>query len=71
MTTQTGLEPIPHPPGHMLVGNLLGLCGFGYRFSSFYREEPHPFVASMVRALEEALQQASRCPASTMAMRSG
>jgi cytochrome P450 len=25
MTTQTGLEPIPHPPGHMLVGNVFDI----------------------------------------------
>jgi cytochrome P450/NADPH-cytochrome P450 reductase len=45
-----------------LTLDTIGLCGFGYRFNSFYREEPHPFVASMVRALEEALQQTSRLP---------
>src|SRR6202453_131507 len=29
-----------------------GLCGFDYRFNSFYRRDYHPFVASLVRSLE-------------------
>ncbi|HEV2461985.1 MAG TPA: cytochrome P450, partial [Ktedonobacterales bacterium] len=37
----------------------IGLCGFGYRFNSFYREDMHPFVASLNRVLT-ALQQASQ-----------
>jgi cytochrome P450/NADPH-cytochrome P450 reductase len=45
-----------------LTLDTIGLCGFGYRFNSFYREEPHPFVASMSRALEEAQRQAARLP---------
>src|SRR3954469_5754344 len=31
----------------------IALCGFGYRFNSFYRDTPHPFVEAMMRTLEE------------------
>ena len=27
-----------------LTLDTIALCGFGYRFNSFYRETPHPFV---------------------------
>ena len=37
-----------------LTLDTVGLCGFGYRFNSFYREGSHPFVAAMVRVLAEA-----------------
>lgn len=43
-----------------LALDTIGLCGFNYRFNSFYREESHPFVTSMVRALDESLSQAQR-----------
>jgi len=43
-----------------LTLDTIGLCGFNYRFNSFYRETPHPFVASMVRALQEAMHQLQR-----------
>ena len=35
-----------------LTLDTIGLCGFNYRFNSFYREDSHPFVIAMVRALE-------------------
>jgi len=35
-----------------LTLDTIGLCGFDYRFNSFYRRDYHPFVASMVRSLE-------------------
>src|SRR5437763_2778887 len=35
-----------------LALDTVGLCGFDYRFNSFYREDYHPFVASLVRSLE-------------------
>ncbi len=35
-----------------LTLDTIGLCGFGYRFNSFYREGFHPFVDAMVRTLE-------------------
>ena len=37
-----------------LTLDTIALCGFGYRFNSFYRESPHPFVDAMVRVLTEA-----------------
>src|SRR6201747_1986315 len=35
-----------------LTLDAIGLCGFDYRFNSFYREDYHPFVESLVRSLE-------------------
>ncbi|WP_068775891.1 bifunctional cytochrome P450/NADPH--P450 reductase [Paenibacillus sp. FJAT-26967] len=43
-----------------LTLDTIGLCGFNYRFNSFYREQPHPFILSMVRALDEAMGQLTR-----------
>ena len=43
-----------------LTLDTIGLCGFNYRFNSFYRETTHPFVTSMVRALDEAMSQTQR-----------
>src|SRR5829696_9758979 len=45
-----------------LTLDTIGLCGFGYRFNSFYSEEPHPFVASMVRCLDLSMQRQTRLP---------
>ena len=33
-----------------LTLDTIALCGFGYRFNSFYQREMHPFVEAMVRA---------------------
>ena len=33
----------------------IGLCGFDYRFNSFYRDGNHPFVDAMVRSLETTM----------------
>ncbi len=35
-----------------LTLDTIGLCGFEYRFNSFYRRDYHPFVESLVRSLE-------------------
>ncbi|MER1987744.1 MAG: bifunctional cytochrome P450/NADPH--P450 reductase [Solibacillus sp.] len=43
-----------------LTLDTIGLCGFNYRFNSFYREHPHPFVLSMTRALNEVMNQGHR-----------
>ncbi|MGG4548596.1 cytochrome P450 [Rossellomorea marisflavi] len=43
-----------------LTLDTIGLCGFNFRFNSFYREDSHPFVHSMVRALDEAMNQNQR-----------
>jgi cytochrome P450/NADPH-cytochrome P450 reductase len=45
-----------------LTLDTIGLCGFNYRFNSFYREEAHPFIVAIVRALGEALEQGRRLP---------
>ena len=35
-----------------LTLDTIGLCGFDYRFNSFYRSDYHPYVESLVRSLE-------------------
>lgn len=45
-----------------LTLDTIGLCGFNYRFNSFYRETPIPFILSMVRALDEAMHKGNRLP---------
>src|SRR6476660_6442437 len=35
-----------------LTLDTIGLCGFDYRFNSFYRQDYHPFVETLVRSLE-------------------
>jgi cytochrome P450 len=40
----------------------IGRAGFGYRFGSFERTEPHPFVTAMIRALRYAQLQNIRLP---------
>ena len=35
-----------------LTLDTIGLCGFDYRFNSFYRRDYHPFVELLVRSLE-------------------
>ena len=39
-----------------LTLDTIGLCGFDYRFNSFYRDGNHPFVDAMVRSLETTMQ---------------
>jgi cytochrome P450/NADPH-cytochrome P450 reductase len=41
-----------------LTLDTIGLCGFDYRFNSFYRQDPHPFVQHMVSALTLAQETA-------------
>lgn len=45
-----------------LTLDTIALCGFGYRFNSFYRDTPHPFVAAMVRTLGESQARSSGLP---------
>ena len=45
-----------------LTLDTIALCGFGYRFNSFYRDTPHPFVAAMVRTLEESRTRSRELP---------
>ncbi|MEU6283053.1 cytochrome P450 [Streptomyces sp. NPDC047028] len=42
----------------------IGLAGFGYDFGSFERDEPHPFVRSMVRCLQWSMHRLGRAPGS-------
>ncbi|NNE51280.1 MAG: cytochrome P450 [Sulfitobacter sp.] len=35
----------------------IGICGFNYRFNSFYREEYHPFINALTRTLETCMMQ--------------
>ena len=48
-----------------LTLDTIALCGFGYRFNSFYRETPHPFVSAMVRTLLESQARARQLPIKT------
>lgn len=43
-----------------LTLDTIALCGFDYRFNSFYQDEMHPFVGAMVGALDESGQRARR-----------
>ncbi|HRW06721.1 MAG TPA: cytochrome P450 [Caldilineaceae bacterium] len=45
-----------------LTLDTIALCGFDYRFNSFYQEEMHPFIDGMVRSLREALERVQRLP---------
>ncbi len=43
---------------HDMIGltlDTIGLCGFDYRFNSFYREGFHPFIDALTRTLEVAM----------------
>ena len=51
-----------------LTLDTIALCGFAYRFNSFYQSEMHPFVESMVRALAEAGNRSKRLPLQTQLM---
>jgi len=45
-----------------LTLEVIGLCGFDYRFDGFGREQTHPFVNAMVLALSEAMARSVRIP---------
>jgi cytochrome P450/NADPH-cytochrome P450 reductase len=45
-----------------LTLDTIALCGFDYRFNSFYRDTPHPFVVAMLRVLEAAQARARELP---------
>ncbi|PUA36516.1 NADPH--cytochrome reductase [Paenibacillus elgii] len=51
-----------------LTLDTIGLCGFNYRFNSYYRETPNPFIVSMVRSLDEAMHYGNRLPFQNMLM---
>jgi cytochrome P450 / NADPH-cytochrome P450 reductase len=39
-----------------LTLDTIGLCGFDYRFNSFYRQDYHPYVDALVRSLETVMR---------------
>ncbi|MTH52294.1 cytochrome P450 [Bacillus mangrovi] len=43
-----------------LTLDTIGLCGFNFRFNSYYRENFHPFIKSMSGALGEAMNKLQR-----------
>jgi cytochrome P450 / NADPH-cytochrome P450 reductase len=45
-----------------LAFDTIGLCGFGYDFESFRRDEPHPFIVALSRALEYAQAKGESIP---------
>ena len=49
-----------------LTLDTIALCGFGYRFNSFYRDTQHPFVSAMMVILQESQirSRAIACPGS-------
>src|SRR5260221_4820028 len=50
-----------------LTLDTIGLCGFGYRFNSFYRTDQHPFVYAMVDSLERGQRRAYHMAAADLA----
>jgi cytochrome P450 / NADPH-cytochrome P450 reductase len=48
-----------------LTLDTIALCGFGYRFNSFYRDTPHPFVQAMTRVLDESQARTRQLPIQT------
>ncbi|MHC1562294.1 bifunctional cytochrome P450/NADPH--P450 reductase [Actinomycetospora sp. C-140] len=46
-----------------LTLDTIALCGFGYRFNSFYRDSQHPFVEAMMATLAESNKRQRMFPA--------
>ena len=40
-----------------LALDTIGICGFDYRFNSFYRRDYHPFIDALTRTLETCMMQ--------------
>src|SRR3954453_3784532 len=53
-----------------LTLDTIALCGFGYRFNSFYRDTRHPFVEAMMVLLAET-QTRQRLPSAVVKARRG
>ncbi|NUP35773.1 MAG: cytochrome P450 [Streptomyces sp.] len=49
-----------------LTFDTIGLCGFDYDFESFRRDEPHPFVDAMARALHFTQAKGESIPGSEL-----
>jgi cytochrome P450/NADPH-cytochrome P450 reductase len=45
-----------------LTVDTIGLCGFNYRFNSFYHDSEHPFVSAMAGALGTSLDELQDMP---------
>jgi cytochrome P450/NADPH-cytochrome P450 reductase len=59
-------EPVDVPADMTrLTLDTIALCGFSYRFNSFYRDTPHPFVQAMVRTLDESQTRSRQLPVQT------
>lgn len=52
-----------------LTLDTIALCGFGYRFNSFYRDTPHPFVVAMLGSLEASQARMRELPIQTQLRR--
>ncbi|UUU34132.1 cytochrome P450 [Streptomyces sp. CA-210063] len=52
-----------------LTFDTIGLCGFGYDFESFAREDPHPFVTALSRALDYAQKRGESIPGTELFQR--
>ena len=52
-----------------LTLDTVGLCGFDFRFNSFYREDFHPFIGTLTRTLEISMLQ-RQIPLEDIALRS-
>ncbi|WP_304454863.1 bifunctional cytochrome P450/NADPH--P450 reductase [Nocardiopsis sp. YSL2] len=58
-----GARPVDVPEDMTrLTFDTIGLCGFGYDFQSLHRDEPHPFVGAMSRALAFAQSKVESVP---------
>ncbi len=49
-----------------LTVDTIGLCGFGYRFNSFYHDAEHPFVRQMANALSTSMDELRDMPLEKM-----
>ena len=52
-----------------LTLDTIALCGFSYRFNSFYRDTQHPFIAAMMGALHETQARQRLLPIAVKARR--
>jgi cytochrome P450 len=61
--TKAGAEPVDVAVDiTKLALETIGRTGFGYRFDSFQREQPHPFVSAMSRVLQFATLDILKLP---------
>jgi cytochrome P450 / NADPH-cytochrome P450 reductase len=53
-----------------LTVDTIGLCGFGYRFNSFYHDAEHPFVRAMAGALGTTMDELRDMPMENLVRKS-